>query len=182
MASLTADQRAQIKGLALDGWPQKDIAVAFGCSKTHVSKIKSGHHNTDPDPDYQEEDRGYATPCWIWQRCYYGKYGALNRDGMHSAHRWYYVRAKGPIPEGFHVDHLCRVTGCVNPDHLEAVTHKENVRRGKSTKLSMEALSEIIKRYFAGESAAALGKEFDYSPNAILLVARGAEVVMSWES
>ncbi len=37
---------------------------------------------------------------------------------------------KGPIPEGLELDHLCRVRHCVNPDHLEAVTHRENIRRG----------------------------------------------------
>lgn len=38
----------------------------------------------------------------------------------------------GPIPDGLHIDHLCRVHNCVNPDHLEAVTPRENVLRGIS--------------------------------------------------
>jgi len=45
-------------------------------------------------------------------------------------HRLAYEEAKGPIPEGLTVDHLCFNTRCVNPDHLEAVPNKENVRRG----------------------------------------------------
>jgi hypothetical protein len=36
---------------------------------------------------------------------------------------------KGPIPEGLEIDHLCRVQLCVNPEHLEAVTHRENMLR-----------------------------------------------------
>lgn len=46
------------------------------------------------------------------------------------AHRVAYELAKGPIPEGLVIDHLCRVRNCVRPDHLEAVTNIENMRRG----------------------------------------------------
>jgi hypothetical protein len=38
----------------------------------------------------------------------------------------------GPIPDGFQIDHLCRVRNCVAPDHLEAVTQQENLRRGEA--------------------------------------------------
>ncbi len=48
------------------------------------------------------------------------------------AHRWSYEQKFGPIPEGMHLDHLCRNTICVNPDHLEPVTCAENVLRGES--------------------------------------------------
>lgn len=47
------------------------------------------------------------------------------------AHRLAYEAVKGPIPAGLQIDHLCRVRNCVNPDHLEAVTQQENVRRGR---------------------------------------------------
>ena len=46
------------------------------------------------------------------------------------AHRWAYEQAFGPIPDGFHLDHLCRNTLCCNPDHLEPVTPRENLLRG----------------------------------------------------
>lgn len=49
------------------------------------------------------------------------------------AHRWIYEQCVGPIPEGYEVDHTCRVGMCVNPDHLEAVTPDENARRTRLT-------------------------------------------------
>lgn len=47
-------------------------------------------------------------------------------------HRWSYEHHIGPIPQGFEIDHLCRNTLCVNPNHLEAVTPAVNVARSSS--------------------------------------------------
>lgn len=49
----------------------------------------------------------------------------------------------GAIPTNMDLDHLCRNPICVNPDHLEPVTHLENVRRGKNTRLTIEIAREI---------------------------------------
>lgn len=48
------------------------------------------------------------------------------------AHRLSVAFSGREIPDGYHVDHLCRVTRCVNPDHLEPVTPGENARRGET--------------------------------------------------
>lgn len=48
------------------------------------------------------------------------------------AHRVAYAYAYGEIPAGLYIDHLCRNTFCVNPTHMEPVTHRENTLRGKS--------------------------------------------------
>lgn len=61
---------------------------------------------------------------------YRGKKSA-DDNGRTYAHRWSYEYYVGPIPEGMHLDHLCRNTKCVNPEHLEPVTCRENLLRGE---------------------------------------------------
>uniref|UniRef100_UPI00351F6BF2 HNH endonuclease signature motif containing protein n=1 Tax=Mycolicibacterium fortuitum TaxID=1766 RepID=UPI00351F6BF2 len=56
---------------------------------------------------------------------------SLDETGKSYAHRWSYQHYVGPIPEGMHLDHLCRNRKCVNPEHLEPVTLRENVLRGE---------------------------------------------------
>ena len=71
--------------------------------------------------------------CWNWTGSISGhRYASIcDANGkMQLAHRVVYEMLIGPIPEGLELDHLCRNTHCVNPDHLEPVTHQENVRRG----------------------------------------------------
>ena len=51
----------------------------------------------------------------------YGKFYADGRTQL--VHRYAYEWANGPIPDGLVIDHLCRVTACVNPDHLEPFDH-----------------------------------------------------------
>ena len=73
--------------------------------------------------------------CWLWRGVHYWNgYGGFFVNGdKRLVHRVSYATFVGPIPEGFHVDHLCRVRDCVNPDHLEPVTHRENLMRGRTS-------------------------------------------------
>lgn len=72
--------------------------------------------------------------CWLWtaftDREGYGKFSDKGR--LFIAHRWSYEHFVGPIPDGLTIDHLCRVTSCVNPAHLGPVTMWENTLRGNS--------------------------------------------------
>ena len=73
--------------------------------------------------------------CWLWigyldPQHGYGKWNPRSGGSPQHAHRVAYEQLVGPVPEGLHLDHLCRVRRCVNPDHLEPVTPRENNRRG----------------------------------------------------
>lgn len=65
--------------------------------------------------------------CWIWTASKNPK--GYGRFGKTYAHRFSYTQFIGPIPDGMQMDHLCNNTSCVNPNHLEAVTLLENVKR-----------------------------------------------------
>lgn len=81
---------------------------------------------------WQKVDRGRLQDCWLWlgsiDKCGYGRFWVGDR--LDGAHRFAWELFIGPIPEGYELDHLCRVTHCVNPAHLEPVTHRENMGRG----------------------------------------------------
>lgn len=77
------------------------------------------------------------TDCWIWAGPVNEKgYGMVSftisgKQRTFRPHRVMYELAHGIIPDGLVIDHLCRTPLCINPEHLEAVTQAENVRRGK---------------------------------------------------
>lgn len=72
-------------------------------------------------------------------------YGQMRVGGkVVSTHRVAHELAKGPILGGMEVDHLCRVRDCVNPDHLEAVTHRENLRRSMNPHFRFD-VSECVE-------------------------------------
>lgn len=71
--------------------------------------------------------------CWLWTGRLSSRGYALTRVGTKTvrAHRVIYELFKGPIPKGLEPDHTCKLKGCVNPEHLEPVTHQINVQRGQ---------------------------------------------------
>jgi hypothetical protein len=72
--------------------------------------------------------------CWQWTGYLMPNgYARFSVAGERQyAHRVAYEAVHGPIPNRLVIDHLCRNRGCVNPDHLEAVTQRTNVLRGVS--------------------------------------------------
>lgn len=71
--------------------------------------------------------------CWLWTGAVNSKgYGIFYYGGKNwVTHRLAYEKLIGAVPEGLELDHRCRQRNCCRPDHLEPVTHKENMSRGK---------------------------------------------------
>ena len=70
--------------------------------------------------------------CWLWKGCLHPEgYGTFRNGKAVLAHVFSWQLVNGAVPNRLELDHLCRIRQCVNPAHLEPVTHAENVRRGK---------------------------------------------------
>lgn len=86
-----------------------------------------------PVPDYAP----HLGPCWLWtaklDRHGYGWIRVSTTAGNAPAHRMAYELATGErVDPALDMDHLCRNHTCVNPSHLEPVTHRENMLRGNT--------------------------------------------------
>jgi hypothetical protein len=118
-------------GCGADTSIAKQTLRAKGLIRGQPMRYVRGHNNS------WTEDGGYAidplTKCWIWQRSTsLNGYGQLFYEGRtQRAHRVFYQLYTGQIPGGHQIDHTCGTPLCVNPDHLEAVTPLENVRRSR---------------------------------------------------
>lgn len=89
-----------------------------------------------PDQDLTRILRGVTISergCWIWRPASRNPlgYGQVWYSGrLRNAHIAVWECFFGPCPEDRELDHLCRVSSCVNPLHLEPITHRENMQRG----------------------------------------------------
>lgn len=114
------------------------------------------------------------TDCWEWIGSIDAKgYGHKFSGGKtKKAHRLVYEMYKGSIPEGMHLDHLCKNTSCVNPEHLEPVTNQTNVRRS-STPVLNEWKAAKIKEKLPFQTCTSLAQEFGVSLHVIFDIKRG---------
>ncbi|MGB3415740.1 MAG: HNH endonuclease signature motif containing protein [Mesorhizobium sp.] len=80
-------------------------------------------------------DMGYETPCWLWTMADSGRgrgggYGRIKLNGRTcAAHIVSYTNEHGYVPGNKQIDHLCRNRRCINPDHLEMISHGLNQKR-----------------------------------------------------
>ncbi len=127
---------------------------------------------------YLLEDRGHSTPCWIWQGAKdahgYGRVGVSGTRRTRNAYAVYYEEEYGTVPAGLELDHLCRQPSCVRPDHLEPVTHTENLRRGKRAKIDQGTADSIRRaREEAELTYSQLAKAFNTTEAIVGYVVRG---------
>lgn len=115
-----------------------DVCTYAGCGRVRrTAKYCSTHYKRDRAGS--DMDAPIATPVPIMDRFMSkvrhmpsgsSRPGSTARTFGSWRTRWYYEQVRGPIPAGLHLDHLCRNTMCVNPDHLEPVTQRVNTLRG----------------------------------------------------
>lgn len=123
--------------------------------------------------------------CWLWQGPAVFGYGQIRLPPLFKnkrVHRVAYEHWIGPIPKGMCVCHKCDVRNCINPEHLFLGTTQENtadkVAKGRQnhsenhgkTRLSREAVAEILATPPTPGSGAALARKYGVTPTAILLV------------
>lgn len=92
--------------------------------------------------------------CWEWNGPRTeGGYGTAYGT---TAHRWVYRCLIGPIPPGLQLDHVkargCRSRACVNPDHLEPVTCRENLMRGDTVTAARAAQTHCVRGHALDEA------------------------------
>lgn len=145
----------------------------------HVAKGQAfdycaGHHRRAQQaalPDFVEDSE---TNCWVWQKGLspkgYGQAWIAGTKTTRNAHRVYYEDLVGSVDPGLELDHLCGNRACVNPAHLEPVTHVENVRRGRRAKLTAAAVAEIRSSPRTGRE---LARQFGVTESAISAVRKG---------
>jgi hypothetical protein len=105
--------------------------------------------------------------CWLWRGRRHVGYGVFSvRDRRHphrtvNAHRWAWEALRGPVEPGLHLDHLCRVRACVNPDHLEPVTRKVNILRGVSPAAIYARRDACLRGHRFDEANTLIGRRGD---------------------
>ena len=113
---------------------------AKGVCTTHYMRIvRTGtpHQLTSEDVFWSRIEK-VPRGCWLWTGpIATNGYGRASVDGRNvAAHRYCYEQLVGPIPDGLELDHVkargCTSRACVNPAHLEPVTHRENTLRGET--------------------------------------------------
>lgn len=124
--------------MPLKGWHHaSDTKIVIRSKRALQTNVKGGGPEPRHPVDRMFDHISFVEGCWQWtgarHKKGYGVFGVGSmKDGTRRAvrvHRWFWEWLNGAVPTGKELDHLCRNRLCVNPDHLEPVTHTENIRR-----------------------------------------------------
>ncbi len=145
--------------------------------------VMNPEHMTDRQAEGFFAKVWFRPGCWEWSgdiatngygSFRYGPMAGGQKQKVGRAHRLAWELFVGPIPNGLVIDHLCRNRRCVNPNHLEPVTHSENLLRGSKTngntfkthcKRGHEFTEENTYRYPSGKKRQCLTCKRDHYPS-----------------
>lgn len=121
------------------------------------------------------------TPCWLWQfateTTQTHRYGSVRIDGRRvPAHRHHWEQMHGPVPDGLELHHRCETPACVNPDHLQPVTHAENMRLARVRRVDDATIRAIIAELRCGAAHKPLGKKYGVSVGTVASFAKAASL------
>jgi hypothetical protein len=146
------------------GWVKGKPKPFVGQHRKRLSGLAASADACELDPE---------TGCWIWMRARnpngYGVVRSPTEERQVYAHRLFYERANGPIPEGLTIDHLCNNPPCVNPAHLEAVSEAENIRRGFRRRFG-HLVANVRRRHADGAAISAIARDFGINRKTVDLI------------
>ncbi len=136
-AGESTPQMAKRLGVSRDllrrGWKRLGLPIRRTMGRPPIERFLEKVDKDGPLPDGEPT----LGNCWLWTAAKsddgYGWFRIKVERNVRNtvlAHRWIYEKTKGHIAATTEIDHLCRVRNCVNPDHLEAVSHRANMLRG----------------------------------------------------
>lgn len=166
----------------------KTTKRAAGLIKGQPRRFLQGHGTRDPSlPWWLPEDRGYTTPCHIWQGSLSKGYGCRKLSWLDDdmAHRQAWIDAYGPIPDGLWVLHHCDQPPCINAEHLflgtPAINSADMTAKGRfptgerhwQAKFTAAQVTEIRTLLAAGRRQADIAQTFGVSNSVISNISTG---------
>lgn len=163
--------------------------TSLGYVKGEPRRFLWGHHmrvwyGTDEERFWEKVDKRSPVECWEWQAvCNARGYGLFRYEGKSAlAHRFSYILHHGDLPDGDFVLHSCDNPACINPHHLFAGSHTDNMadmtKKGRqlrgvkswSAKLTNTEVKEIRKCYAQGEYQQSIADSFGVSVATISMI------------